>query len=451
MSRPSGTVPLPRPGPRAQLHYLRHLFTQPHRVLDEIRARHGSVVALGAGPARLAVVGDPATISDLFSEPTDSFRWNHRFNVVAFWVGTSAIIVSDGPDHRRRRAALQVGFSRRRLNGWIPMIVDATDAAVDGLIASLDEPGRTIDLYPVGRAVVLDVVVRALGGPHLARRVREIDDVLQQGQDFIERSAIRQMPHPFPGGARRRLQEGRRALDAMVDDEIARIRRSAGEPEGTVLEALVGGGDLSDAEIRDQVATLIGAGFDTTAATLAWTLLRATDTPGLWDRIAAEADAAFAPLGDGREPDHTTLAALDLAERSVREALRLHPPGAFGVREAVRDVTAGGYRIPRGTLIAWSPHLAGRDPRCWPDPLDFDPDRHRDPTPEQAAQSRAAWVPFGGGARNCLGFALAQIELTLIVARLAQRLDLAPAGPAVPPPTRRSRPQGGAPLRVTPR
>ena len=65
MSRPSGTVPLPRPGPRAQLHYLRHLFTQPHRVLDEIRARHGSVVALGAGPARLAVVVAPETHREL--------------------------------------------------------------------------------------------------------------------------------------------------------------------------------------------------------------------------------------------------------------------------------------------------------------------------------------------------------------------------------------------------
>ena len=77
-------------------------------------------------------------------------------------------------------------------------------------------------------------------------------------------------------------------------------------------------------------------------------------------------------------------------------------------------------------MIAWSPHLAGRDPHYWPDPLRFDPDRHLDPTPEQAAHAKAAWVPFGGGARNCIGFALAQMELTLIVARLAQRLHLAP-------------------------
>ena len=115
------------------------------------------------------------------------------------------------------------------------------------------------------------------------------------------------------------------------------------------------------------------------------------------------------------------------------------------------DVTVGGYRIPRHTLIAWSFHLAGRDPAYWPDPLRFDPDRHLDPTPEQAARSKAAWVPFGGGARNCIGFGLAQIELTLIVARVAQRLRLAPVDTAVPQATRRSRPEGGAPLHVTPR
>jgi cytochrome P450 len=370
--------------------------------------------------------------------------------VLSIVVGKGSMIVSDGDDHRRRRGAVQTGFSRRRLNSWIPMIVERTDAAIDELVASLEEPGQAVDLYPVGRSLVLDIVIRALCGEQLAHRAAEIGDLFQRPQDYLESPAIKQLPHPFPFGARAHVKRDRRAFDAIIDDEIARLRACPDGDDRNVLETLVTAGDLSDAEIRDQIATLIGAGYDTTAATLAWLLLRATPTPDLWQRLRAEADTV---LGAANEADHTSLASLDLAARTVHESLRLHPAGVVGVRETAIDVSAGGYLIPRKTLIAWSPHLAGRDPRHWPDPLTFDPDRHLDPTPQQAALAKAAWVPFGGGARNCIGFALAQIELTLIVARLAQRLDLTPADTTIPPAVGMvvNRPQGGAPVHLTKR
>ena len=444
---------LVRPGPAEQLRYLRHLFAQPHRVLEDIRDKHGPMVSLGAGPVRLAIVGDPGALADLFAEPVDSFRWNHKFNVLGFVVGKGSMIVSDGEDHHRRRGAVQVGFSRRRLNGWIPMIVDRTDAAIDELVASIDVPGQPVDLYPVGRSIVLEIIVRAMCGQELSKQAKELGDLFQRPQDYLESPTFRQFPHPFPFGRRHEVRQDRRAFDAIVDREIARLRASPDGDELNVLETLVTAGELTDAEIRDQVDTLIGAGYDTTAATLAWLLLRATAVPGLWDRLAAEAEDVFGRTSPDGQPDHTTLAALDLAERTVRESLRLHPAGVFGVRETVTDVVAGGYRIPRRTLIGWSPHLTGRDARHWADPLVFDPDRHLDPTPEQAALAKAAWAPFGGGARNCIGFMLAQIELTLIVARLAQRLDLRPTSETVPAAVGMvvNRPEGGAPLHVTPR
>jgi cytochrome P450 len=439
---------LPRPGPFAQTRYLRRLFAEPQPVLEELRDRYGPVVGLGAGPARLAVVGDPTAIADMFAEPTESFRWNHKFNVLGFVVGKGSMIVSDGDDHRRRRGAVQAGFSRRRLNSWIPMIVDGTDAAIAGLVASLDEPGQTADMYPVGRSLVLEITIRALCGERLAERAAEIGDLFQRPQDYLEAPAIKQLPHPFPFGARAQVKRDRQAFDAIIDDEIARLRSHPDGDDRNVLETLVTTGDLSDAEIRDQINTLIGAGYDTTAATLAWLLLRAAATPDLWERLRAEADTVFGALN---QPDHTSLAGLDLAARTVHESLRLHPAGVVGVRETTTAVSAGGYLIPRRTLIAWSPHLAGQDPHHWPNPLSFDPDRHLDPTPQQAALAKAAWVPFGGGARNCIGFALAQIELTLIVARLAQRLDLNPTNTTIPPAVGMvvNRPQGGAPIHVT--
>jgi cytochrome P450 len=444
------------PGPRglAQLGPLRRLFLDPQPVLDELSASYGPVVGLGAGPVRMAVVGSPVALRELFATPTDSFRWGHRFNVLGFVVGDQSLIVSDGADHRRRRGAVQAAFSVRRLQGWVPMIVDQVDAAVERLVADLPSPApggagaTTVDLYPVGRRIVLEVAIRAFFGARTGERAVEIGDLFQRPQDYLESNAVHQVPHPFPHTARSRVRADRRALDAIVDEEIAARRADPGADPLDLLDAMVAAGDLSDAEIRDQVVTLIGAGYDTTAATLAWVLWHAALAPGWWEALRAEADAVLG--APGSVPlDHTVLPRLVLADRVVRESLRLNPAGVIAPREAAVDVEVDGYRIRRGTLVLWSAHLAGRDPSAWPDPLRFDPGRFADLTPEQQALADDAWVPFGRGPRRCIGFALAQMELTLALARLVQRLDVEATGP-LPRPVGMvvNRPTGGVPLRV---
>ena len=155
------------------------------------------------------------------------------------------------------------------------------------------------------------------------------------------------------------------ALDVIIDEEIAYRRANPTGDPLDILETLVADGSLNDAEIRDQVATLIGAGYDTTSASLAWMLIRATIVPGLWERLRAEADRVLdrRPL-DG-DAGRGTLAQLDLANRVMRETVRLHPAGVLSPREAATDVTVGGYLIPKGTLILWSAHLAGRNTAAW--------------------------------------------------------------------------------------
>lgn len=441
--------PLPRPPTRRQVSYLRRIVRDPQPVLDELRAAYGPVVGLGAGPARLAVVGDPEAVRDVLFAPVTSFRWGHRFNVLGTVVGRESMIVSDGADHRRRRGAVQAGFGRRRLNRWIPMIVERTDAAVDGLGLDDDAGGREIDLAPVGRGIVLEVAVRSLFGARLGDRAQQIGELFRRPQAYLESPAYRQLPHPFPFGARGNVKADRRGLDAIIDAEIAQRRAGPRGEAHDVLETLVDERTLTDGEIRDQVVTLLGAGYDTTAASLAWMLWRVALTPGLWDRLGHEADRVLGTTAPG-DLDDSTLARLDLAHRVMRETTRLHPAGAISPREAVVDVPVGGFVVPKGTLILWSAHLAGRDPDAWEDPLRFDPDRFVGMSPERAALADAAWVPFGRGPRNCIGFMLAQMELTLIVARLAQRLHIEPIGSSVPRPVGMvvNRPTGGAPMHV---
>lgn len=292
--------------------------------------------------------------------------------------------------------------------------------------------------------------MRALFGERMAGRAPEIGALFQRPQEYLESPFIRQLPHPLPWTKRARVRADRRALDALIDDEIAARRSNPSGDPFDVLEALVTEASLSDSEIRDQVVSLIGAGYDTTAASLAWMLWCAVLTPGLWDRLRAEADAVLGPVGAPSIADEATLAHLDLANRTMRETLRLHPAGALSPREATVDVTIAGYRIPKGTLVMASAHLAGRDPDAWDDPLHFDPDRFTDMSPERKAVADLAWVPFGRGPRGCIGFALAQMELTLIIARLAQRLDLSTSAHEAPRAVGMvvNRPQGGVPMEV---
>jgi cytochrome P450 len=438
---------LPRVRRREQPRIIVELLTKPHRALDRLRERYGPVCALGAGPFRMVLVGDPGTLTELFRKPADEFRWRHRFNWFDVLVGSSSMLTNDEPEHKRLRSAVQAGFSRKRLNRWIPMIVERTDIAIDRLLADT-EPDEVVDLEPVLRSITLEVVLVALFGADFAARATEIGELMQSGHDFVARPTP---PHRLPFGLQQRVRSDRAALDAIIDSEIAERREHPTGDPFDILEALVTDGELTDGEIRDQVVTLIGAGFDTTAAALAWTLWRSTLEPELWEQLGVEADRVLGPIeATLRSPDEHALAELDLADRVMREALRLHPPGALTPREAAVDVEVGGYLIRATTMVVWSAHLAGRDPNTWANPLRFDPDRFLDPTDEQQAAMRAAWVPFGHGVRNCIGFALAQMELVLIVARLAQQLVLVPTTLTVPEPVgvAVNRPDGGVPMQI---
>jgi len=432
-------TPIPRPkGVAATISAARGLTGDPCPTLDALGAELGATFEVPAGPMKMVVVGDPAHLSELYATPTEAFIWGHRLNVLRFFVGDGSMIVSDGDDHRRRRGAAQPAFARRRLDGWVPMVVDEADRTIDTTIAS---SAGVIDLFPVGRRLVLRVVINALFGAGFSARAAEIDGLIEPAKIYLEQSFIRQLPHPFPFTRRARARDGRKRFDRLVDEQITRRRAESRSDSADVLDLLLSSGDLSDAEIRDQVVTLIAAGYDTTASSIAWTLTRAASAPGVWDRLRAEADTVLGSV----ELGPSTLQQLPYAKAVVREALRLHPAGVFSPRQATRDVAIGPHVIRKGSFLLLCPYLAGRDPGAWDEPLRFDPDRHLTADGADVVPANPAWVPFGRGPRHCIGFALAEMELILILARFAQRLDLDLVSSEVPVPFGMvvNRPTGG--------
>lgn len=446
------------PGPAgviASLRALRAVLTEPCSALDDLVAAHGRTFEVRVGPARLLVVGDADLVRDVLSGPQERYRWRTAFRNLIVVTGPTAMLVSDGADHRRRRGLAQPAFARRRIDGWAPLVVREADRAIDALPVGVE-----VDLHEAMRAVVRRVVVRVLFGDELAARADEIGAALAPAISYAGRPVLGQLPHPLPLGGRQDARRARRRVDRLLDAEIARRRQGPPAERPDVLDALLaaaaadpadGADRIDDAEVRDQVVTLIAAGHDTTSAAISWLLARALTTPGVTEQLRDEARLAPADPADPAR-----LRRLPYADAVVREALRLHPPGPIAPRYAVEGHQVGPYAVRPRTMVVWSPYLLGRDPAHWEHPTAFRPERFLgDGAGDGSAATRdavtsLAYAPFGAGPRTCIGFALAHMELQLVASRVAERLRLEPLFTDVPRPEGMvtSRPTGGVPVRV---
>lgn len=439
-------------GPRGlgpSLRAVKALLTEPCSALDALSSEHGRTFDIKLGPQRLLVVGDADLVSQVVPA-AENFQWRTALRNLIIITGPTSLLVSDGEDHRRRRRQAQPAFALRRLESWKPLVVRETDALIDRL-----PTGTDIDLQPLVRQLVMRIVTQVLFGEHLAGRADTIGEALAPGLAYATQPALRQVPHPFPVGHRHAARRARAATDRLVNEEITRRRSTRIGDGNDILDAVLAeqaaspdGSSPDDQEIRDLVVSLIGAGTDTTSVGIAWTLVRALTTPGVWQRLRAEADAQ---LDDPSSPG--LLARLPYAEAVVRESLRLHPPGPISPRYTIRPFSLGPYDVHPRTFVVWSAYLMGRDPGYWDEPTVFRPERFLDRSGhalDRDATTSLAYLPFGAGVRKCIGFALAQMEMQLVVSRLAQRVDLEPAFTQIPASEGMvtSRPLGGVPTTV---
>jgi cytochrome P450 len=198
------------------------------------------------------------------------------------------------------------------------------------------------------------------------------------------------------------------------------------------------GAALTDAQVKDEVMTLILAGHETTANALSWAISLLSRHPDAARLVREEA------LALGRQP--TAADALPYTDRVIAETMRLYPPAWMVVRRALHDDVVCGYRVPAGASVEIAPWTLHRHPRHWPEPHRFDPDRF---APERA-EGRSPWVylPFGGGPRVCIGKGFALLEARLVLATLAQHVELAVLNQPVPHPTVTLRPSEPVRARV---
>ena len=185
----------------------------------------------------------------------------------------------------------------------------------------------------------------------------------------------------------------------------------------------------TDQEVRDQVVSLIAAGYDTTSAAIGWTLHAVLTHDAVAERVGAEIAAV---VGDD-DLDASHLVAMPYLDAVVSESLRLHPPAAFSGRKAVDDVEYAGHTIPAGSLVVYSAYEVQRDPAYWPEPERFAPERWLPGDPLHRELDPYTYVPFGGGYRRCIGFAMATQEIKAATVEVLRTGDAASPRPAPDP------------------
>lgn len=417
---------LPPGPPHDSARQLLRWMRDPFPFMEDCRARYGETFLLrlpGAPP--FVVVTNPEHVREVFAANGDDLRAGEVAGPLAPFLGARSVILLDGPEHMRMRKLLMPPFHGERMQAYGRDMIDITHASVDAWPV-----GRPFAVHGPMQRITLEVILRTVFG------LDRDDGIGAALEDVI---GVGAWPPLFLPAMQRDLGPwspwGRFLRKAAVADGLllAHIRRR--RAEGTagrsdILSLLVeardeGGAALTEGDLRDQLVTLLVAGHETTATSLAWTLHLLLGDARARGRLLAE--VLEAQRAGGLTPER--VARLEYLDAVVREALRLRPVIPLVGRVLQRPMRLGGHDLPAGVAVTPSVYLTQRDPALWDDAPAFKPERFlgRKASPQE-------WFPFGGGIRRCIGMAFALYEMKMVLATVLARADLraAPGRPVVP-------------------
>jgi cytochrome P450 len=384
----------------------------------------------------VVLLNDPADIREVLVDKAHLFIKERTQKRMKILLG-EGLITADGETHKRHRRIAAPAFHRQRIQAYAATIVD--HAAV---VRDQWQPHRPIDIAAEMMRLALQITARTLFDTEVTPEIRAISDeanaVMDIYNDLIAMPRAEELLRwriPIPVLARFRKSKVR--LDAVVDAMIARKQAETSKAAlegrsiaGDLLSMLIAARDdepaqaksssqsLNREELRDEVMTIFLASYETVANALAWTWLLLGQNPEAETRLHQELDRVL----QSRLPTLADLPSLPYTEMVIAESMRLYPPAWAMGRQAIEDVEIGPYRFPRGTFLFFSQYIVHRDPKYFPGPLAFRPERF---TPEaKSLRPKFAYFPFGGGGRQCIGESFAWMEAILVLATLAQRWRL---------------------------
>lgn len=435
-------------GPRSPkwLQKLHYTF-QPLDYMAKAGAQYGDVFnapVIGKHPAIL-FVSHPVGLQTLFA--TDNQKIVSPPNqLLQPILGDRSIFVLEGTRHRRERKLLLPPFHRERMGTYGQLIRELTITAMGRL-----QPGEVFLARSLAQDISLEVILRVVFGLTEGDRFATLKPLLVQFADCFQKPLVASALF-FPAlqtdwGPRSPwgyVQSVRQQMRAVLYAEIRDRRQQDTTDKTDILSLLIAARDeanqpMTDAELYDELVTLLLAGHETTASAIAWALYCLHQTPTCREKLQTE----LATLGP--DPDPLAIVQQPYLTAVCNETLRLYPIAVLTVPREVREpVDLMGYHLEPGTRLYGCIYLTHRRPELYPDPDAFNPDRFlaRQFTPYE-------FLPFGGGIRRCIGEALAQFELKLVVATIIANYRLSLASPTPEVPKRRGvtlAPGNGVPL-----
>ena len=433
MALPSPLMALPGPRPMPLFGWRGNMvryFLDPIAYMDSMRASFGNVVPLargGGGPLMLQAREAEGTVFAFGPECNQavlsqmqlfhSVRIHGPSESRPFERLTAGLFNMNGEQHRQQRRLMQPAFHKKQLDGYRDLMVALTAHTLDRWKA-----GETRDLGAEFQRLTLAIANQTLFGLETTETVRSLGEhIAEQVSLFLSPGA--RLPAAVPFTPRRRLV----AIAARVEHQLRSLiaeKQRLGTEQGDVLSTLLaareeGGGRLTEDELIGQLFVLFLAGHDTTRSALSWALFLLSQYPKVMEQLGDELEGTLR----GEPPSVEHLGRLPLLERVLKESLRLFTPAPFILRLTATPLELAGSPLPAGTEVVLSFYHTHRQPELYPEPLRFRPERW-----EGFSPSPFEYVPFGGGARMCIGAGFAMMEMKIILAMLLQRfrVELAP-------------------------
>jgi cytochrome P450 len=388
----------------------RDLLRDPLAFYLNLTSQYGDLVCYRAAPEPGYLVNHPSYAKHILVDNNQNYTKETYINQMFKKAVGDGLLTSEGEEWHRQRRLMQAAFHQKHLATMDNAITEIVEQMLlHWQVAA--EAGTPIYAAHEMAELTLKITTNVLFGVDLGGESRRIGEAVDLGAALLER----------PNNPR--FKSGIAFMAEIVNRIIAERRQS---PTGSndLLSLLLTaryvetGEGMDDQQIRNQVITLLLAGYETTASALTWTLYLLTQHPEVLAALQTEVREV---LG-GRKPVTADLPRLEYTRMVFRETLRLYPPAWVMGRKVINDDQMGGFTIPADTILAISPYTLHRHPQFWEHPDSFDPMRF---TKDNAArQNRFAFIPFGAGPRQCIGNNLAMLEAQLAIAMIAQRFNL---------------------------
>lgn len=424
---------------------------RPHQSVEKWCSQYGPFFQMTLGPTPFLVVADHQAIGAILRDRPEGFRRPPRLEITWREMGLApGVFGANGEAWRHQRRMVMAGFDPSHVRAYFPSLSRVTER-LRGRWQKAAASGASIDLQADLMRYTVDTIAGLAFGSEI-NTLESDEEVIQQHLDKLFPAVAKRMLSPFPYWRHfklpsdRRLERGVAVVNAAVQEFIVKARdRMRANPElrqnpDNLLEAMLAAADLADSGVDDRdvagnVLTMLLAGEDTTANTLAWMLHLLQRNPQVMQKLQQQVRAVAAMAGNAGAAHvftHEQAGQLDYVEACAHETMRLKPVAPLNVMQALRDTRVGDIHLPAGAMVWCVMRHDTLEERHFPNAREFDPQRWLDERALSAAASSAKRVsmPFGAGPRVCPGRYLALLEMKMAIAMLFNSFDIESIGTA---------------------